>query len=122
MPPAHAAGGAPPSSPSPPVDRSPAEMMSSIFSTRFAASAAEGDRLLFRVSRLDDAGLGRVLDFAGEDVQSGLGVAGLVGRAEVDEQVDGVEPGVLGEHAGISSSESANASTASCSRPETVSA
>jgi len=81
-----------------------------------------GDRLLFRVSRLDDAGLGRVLDFAGEDVQSGLGVAGLVGRAEVDEQVDGVEPGVLGEHAGISSSESANASTASCSRPETVSA
>jgi len=51
------------------------------------------------VGRLDDAGFGRIDDLAGEDVKSGVGLTALVRRAEVDEQVDGVEPGVLGEHA-----------------------
>ena len=59
-----------------------------------------GDRLLLRVGRLDDARVGRVNDLAGEHVEPGVLVARLVGRAQVDQQVDRVEARVLGEHAG----------------------
>jgi len=74
------------------------------------------------VGRFDDAGVERVDDVAGEDVQARGDVALFVGGAEVDQRVDGVEPGVLGQGRGTSSSASAKDSTASCSRPSTLSA
>ena len=56
-------------------------------------------RLLFGVRRLDDTHVEGVLQVARQDVQAGAGLAALVGRAEVDERIDRVEAGVLGEHA-----------------------
>ncbi len=48
---------------------------------------------------LNDAGVERVLDVTGEDVQAGADIAVLVGGAQVDERVDAVETSVLGEGA-----------------------
>ncbi len=51
------------------------------------------------MGRFDDAGLEGVLDVAREDVQAGRDVAVVVGRTQVDQRVDGVQPRVSGEDA-----------------------